>query len=473
MQDRAGDLFEDMELTSNLKRFEAMRANGGFSYFDIDEYVNIINYYLDNDQLKKAMDACKTGLKVHPGTPELKLKYAQLLVGRGQSAEAMILLKQIKTILKGNHEFHMTLAMAKILTGDEKEAIRYFDYALNLCEGEEKEEVFFNIGESLENSGFYEIALSYYKKAQLAFPDNEEFLFRAAFCYDRVNNLAESIHYYNLYLDKNPFSENGWYNLGIIHNKAGEFEKAIDAYEYAIALDDDHFDALFNKANTLANWEKYDEAIAIYNEYLALYPGSLIALYYLGECYLQLEQPERAENYFDQIITSFPEFADAWYGKGLVYEAYEKYNEAIEALKKAVQIDKEHNDAWFSLGKLYAIVQKNDESFEAYRNAVSLNHSDVEAWINYALVADLMGKPELSLEIILQAMGYAPDEVDLMYAHAAYLFKNNQKELSFNWFEKAVLLAPGQQSIYFTIIPENENLPEIQSIINKNTPNQP
>jgi tetratricopeptide (TPR) repeat protein len=469
MYDKTGDLFEDMELTSNLKRYEAMKAGGVFSYFDIDEFVTIINYYLDNDQMKKAMDACKTGLKVHPAAPELKLKYAQLLVARGQSAEAMILLKQIKTILTGNHEFYLTLAMAKILTGEEKEAIGCFDQTISLCNGAEKEEVFFNIGESLENSGFYEIALGYYKQAIAAFPDNEEFLFRTAFCYDRANNLAESIHFYNLYLDKNPFSENGWYNLGIIHNKAGEFEKAIEAYDFAIALDDDHFDAVFNKANTLANWEKYDEAIAIYNEYLESYPDSLIALYYLGECYLQLEQPDKAESFFDRIIVSFPDFADAWYGKGLVYETNEKYQDAIIALRKAVQIDKEHNDAWFSLGKILAITGKNSEAFEAYQNAVSLNRYDVEAWINYALVADLMGKPKDALEIIEKAMEYSPDEVDLMYALAAYLYKNNQIELGLTWFEKASLLVPNQKSIYFTIVPENENLPEIQSILNKNT----
>jgi tetratricopeptide (TPR) repeat protein len=132
-----------------------------------------------------------------------------------------------------------------------------------LSADEENEEIYIRTGEALETNGYYERALEFYLKAIERFPDNEDFLFRIALCYDYIGNSTESAYYYKLYLDINPFSENAWYNLGIIYNKIGLYERAVEAYDFAIAIDNEYFDAVFNKANSLANWGKHREAIEV------------------------------------------------------------------------------------------------------------------------------------------------------------------------------------------------------------------
>jgi hypothetical protein len=59
MYDKSGDFLEDKELSSSLKRYEAMNSDGKFLYFDVDEFISIINYYIDNELIQKANDAVK------------------------------------------------------------------------------------------------------------------------------------------------------------------------------------------------------------------------------------------------------------------------------------------------------------------------------------------------------------------------------------------------------------------------------
>jgi tetratricopeptide (TPR) repeat protein len=40
--------------------------------------------------------------------------------------------------------------------------------------------------------------------------------------------------------------QNAWYNIGIAYSKLGRFEEAANAYEYAVAIQDDFASAYFN-----------------------------------------------------------------------------------------------------------------------------------------------------------------------------------------------------------------------------------
>src|SRR3546814_16766745 len=68
------------------------------------------------------------------------------------------------------------------------------------------------------------------------------------------------------YIDEEPYSYAAWYNLGNAFNKLGLFEKAIDAYDYAILVRDNFAAAYFNKGNALMNLERFQEAIHVFRQ---------------------------------------------------------------------------------------------------------------------------------------------------------------------------------------------------------------
>ncbi len=464
MQERSGEFFEDMEMASNVKRYEAMMSTGIFTYFDVEEIETVVNYYIDNNKLDKAQKACLSGLTTHPTSQELKLKNAQICVGRGLAIEAIKWLDQVKEFSNTNHEYFLTKGMAMILLNHIEKAIDYFNRSLKLSPESEKENVLFNIGDALENSGNHEKAIGFYLMGIEISQDTDDFYFRLGFCYDRKADFEKSIYYYQKYLDYNPFSENVWYNLGIIYNKIEDFEKSIDAYEYAIALDNSHYDAIFNLANALANNDRYAEAIKTYEEYVQFNPINLIAKYYIGECLIQLKKLPEALEKFNEILTENTDFPEAYYGKAMVYDELDDSEKAVENYRIALNLDDENTDAWFSLGNLFSKLNRLDDAIEALDKVVLINKFDIEAWLLNAEINDKIYRLNRSIELLSEATDYLPDSSDILFSLSAYYFKNENSKMGILWFKNAFEIDSENFETTFKIYPKARFVKEIIEI---------
>ncbi|HAH58423.1 MAG TPA: hypothetical protein DCL86_09765, partial [Bacteroidales bacterium] len=88
-------------------------------------------------------------------------------------------------------------------------------------------------------------------------PDNETIIFEIAFCFEITNQPEEAINYFSGFTDKYPYSHYAWFNLGIAYNNIELYEKAIEAFDFAIAIDPSFSSAYFNKANAFVAIEKY------------------------------------------------------------------------------------------------------------------------------------------------------------------------------------------------------------------------
>ncbi|MCD4831485.1 MAG: tetratricopeptide repeat protein [Anaerohalosphaeraceae bacterium] len=79
----------------------------------------------------------------------------------------------------------------------------------------------------------------------------------------------------------------------------GEFEKAVEKYDSAIALDDKSAEAVFNKADSLYRLGDFAESVKLYND-AAIMAGNdelvLKSRYNLGNCYFQQGHQAAGEN---------------------------------------------------------------------------------------------------------------------------------------------------------------------------------
>ena len=472
----SGDLYEDKEVVSNVKRYEAMKRNGVYAYFDVEEFLMIVDYYMSHDMQNKAVEACETALKTHGPDPELQLKRAQIHVHQGNAKTALKMIMPLEPLLSDDYEFYLTKASALLQLGkDEKTFIDCFKKALELSEDvepEEREDIFMSIGEMLENGQYYKPALSIYKVASKEFPDNIDFLFKIGVCYESLDRIDESLDAYNRAIDLDPFSECAWYNIGIAYNRIGEYEKAIEAYNYAIALDPTFYDALFNKGNTCCNAGLYQEGMECYQEYLKTYPNSVSAQCYVGECLFHLGRVEEAERCFDSIITLFSDYADAWFGKAMILGLREDYAGAIATMKKVLEIDPEYDAALFQLGRLYAAVDNLEDSIESYREALKLNHYDVNFWEGLALAYYMLDDVRSTITVLTNGLDYLPDDSILLYTLAAvYQMIGRHDECIAN-FRKAFSQNPELCDRFTNIVPADKIPYEIAQLCKKDNDNQ-
>ena len=473
----SGDLYEDKEMASNVRRYEAMKRTGVPSYFDVNEYLMIVDYYMQHDMQNKAVEACDTALKVHGNDPELLLKRAQIQLHQGKVKEALKSILPLEPILSDHYEYYLTKASALLQLGkDESSFIECFEKSLELSrdvEPEEREDIFMSIGEMLEGGQLFKPALSIYKVAADEFPENIDFLFKIGVCYEHLDRLEDSIKAYNRAIDIDPFSECAWYNIGIVYNSIGEYEKAIEAYNFAIALDPTFYDAVFNKGNTCCNAGLYKEGLECYSDYLKAYPNSVSAQSYLGECLFHLDRFDEAERCFDDILKLFNDHADAWFGKAMILSERKETEKAIAVLQKVVAIDDEHDAAWHHLGRLYAETGQIVKSIEAYTKAVELNHYNTLTWECLALAYTAIDDYTSAISVLNEGLEYMPDDSSLLYVLSAMYLQVNHIEECLANFRKAFCQNPELCDRFTSIVADSAIPSEIKKMCNsQNDKNQ-
>lgn len=465
MHDRNENLFGGSDDLMNISRYESMKKKGSALYFDIEEFIDIVDHYFEKNKLTQATEAVKAALSIHPGSTELKLKYAHVMVRNGKPQEAINLLKKVSELENASYEYSAILGLAWLQLGAIELTEKNFNKAIELSSSYEQEELFYNIGEALERAVSYSLALRFYTRAHKAFPNNVDFIFRMAYCFDQTGQFVQSIEHYNKYLDINPFSENAWYNIGIIYNKCEQYANAVEAYDFAEAIDNEHYDAVFNKANSLANNEQHGEAIIAYDKYLEIYPKSFTAKYYVGECYYQMKNYQESENHFKCLIEEFPDFADSYYGLGLVYNEIKNYTEAIKYLTQAIDLEKEHHDAWFALANVYTHMKDWHLAENTYKQAISVNKFDIDAILGLANVYSKTDRVELAVSIILEAIELMAKSPELHFAVAGYYLFSGNKTLGIEWFKKGMQINKDDIDITFQIYPEGEKDEELAELI--------
>ena len=75
MSENKEQVYESEEFQVLLRKYEDMRSGVQSIFFDVEEFEQIIDYYLDDFQYEEAREAAKFGNQQHPGSVEIKYKF--------------------------------------------------------------------------------------------------------------------------------------------------------------------------------------------------------------------------------------------------------------------------------------------------------------------------------------------------------------------------------------------------------------
>lgn len=96
--------------------------------------------------------------------------------------------------------------------------------------------------------------------------------------YGKLGEYNKAIETFDEAIAINPDEKSAWYNKGIAFDRLGEYEKSIEAYNRAITIDPDFADAWNNKGIALSRLGKNDEAIEAFDRVLEINPDDEYAL---------------------------------------------------------------------------------------------------------------------------------------------------------------------------------------------------
>lgn len=179
-----------------------------------------------------------------------------------------------------------------------------------------------------------------------------------------------------------PGSGRAWFSLGFAYDKAGQFAKAIEAYQQALRINPEVADAWNNLGIAYDNAAQYAQAVEAYQHALRINPEQAEAWNNLGAVYGKAGQYAKTIEASQQALRINPEYANAWYNLGNAYSNADQYAKAIEAFQQALRINPEHASAWYNLGVTYARSGENGSVLDVYKRLKTLDSARAERFFN-------------------------------------------------------------------------------------------
>ncbi len=419
------DFFNDEESKMGMKeliaRFWHRVNHEALHFFDVDEYEDIIDYYLDKRQTKMAKKVLDIGLQQHPASSSLLIRQAKLLFSDTKTEQALKLLSKVEDLDPTNSDVYVTKGFIYSKLHLPKEAIKEYSKALN--DYEYQADLFIQIALEYENLFNYDRAIEFYQKYLELEPDQNAILDELNYCYKYAEEykVDDCIKFYKAYLDKNPYSHSAWYNLGEAYTRKGSYDEAISAYDFCIAIDPEFSAAYSGKGNACNEAGYYQKAIDTYKESLEVTSESF-TYYFIGECYEKMEDYINAIEYYRQATQLDSEFSDAWIGLGVAYDGLGDMKSALHYVKKGVSLEPENNEFIAT----QAIIQQHcglyDEAAESFTLALSYMPHDHNLWLDFSAMYAEMDEYSTALKVLDQGIDQLPFNPQLQLRKVAYLY---------------------------------------------------
>jgi tetratricopeptide (TPR) repeat protein len=224
-------------------------------------------------------------------------------------------------------------------------------------------------------------------------------------------------------LQLNPRNDVAHNNLGLVHQKQGEFAQAIRAHEEAIRLNPRYADAYINLGVDLAAEGRTDDAIARYREAVRLAPYSAGARYNLGRLLSAAGRGEEGLAEIREAIRLDPEFADAHDALGSALQRVGRVDDAIAAYREAARLAPTSGAVQNNLGAALVSAGRIEEAATALREAARLLPDSGLAHDNLGRVLLMMGRHDEAAAEFQTAVRVAPT-FGLAHEHHAKMLQD-------------------------------------------------
>lgn len=455
--------YNDDDILGAVNRFKNSLISGRSKYFDVSEFEGIVEQLLEEGDLQNSEIAAEQGIKIHPNAVPLHLKYAQVLINKGNYEKSLNYLRLAEKVDGNNPDVHLLKGSANMVMGFEPDALRSFKKAIKYA-GSDIDEVLYQIGTSYIQIGEIAKAVYYFEKAVVANKKNDLALYDLGFFMDQLGKFKKSIKYYNKYLDIDPYSYAVWFNLGTVYSKLDKHDKAIEAYEFALAINDQFHIALFNIGNALANAERFKEAIRKYKEFLEVEPENDDTHCYIGECYLNLEDHAESELFYRKALQINKENETAWFGIGLLFWVNQNFEESITYVKKALKLDNKNSEYWLTLAKINGDINKREEAIKAFKKAARLDWENTEIWLAWVELYLKQGEPSNAIRILNRGLKSNTDVI-LKYRMVALLLEVKKEKEAFQMLNNAMEQEFEQINYLFDIYPKSLKNRKLKKVV--------
>lgn len=313
-------------------------------------------------------------------------------------------------------------------------------------------------GAVLAKKECYPQAVSYLQRAISADGSCGEAWAVLAHCYVMTDDLQKAYQAYQNALSHlpNPRDPNLWYGIGLLYDRYGSLDHALEAFLLVLSIAPE-----FERADEVCfcigiiykEQQNFDEALRFFNKVVvaANPPPPLTRAdgwYQIGHVSeLKRDIPAAFEMY-RQALNENPKHPKTLQNLGwLEHQHNSNSNEAIRLLKLSADFDSTDGQTWYLLGRVYMALREFRQAYDAYQQAVYRDGRNATFWCSIGVLYYQMNQYPDAMDAYSRAIKLNPYVSEVWYDLGTLYESCSQNEDAVEAYRRAAELAPENSQI--------------------------
>lgn len=430
------------EIRELLRQYQNLKAGRSNSFLDEESFEKVIDYYDDLEDIPRALEAAETGIEQYPFSSVLLIKKADLFIASRRYHEALQILQQAEVLDSGNIHLYILKTDAYLALDQQQKAVSLLEAALERFDGDERIELLFELADVYDDYEEFDKIFDCLKIILEQDPVNEEALYKICFWTDFTGRNEESIKLHQKIIDEFPYCELAWFNLGAALQGLKLYEKAVDAYQYAIAIDEKFDYAYRNMGDAFIRMRKYKEAIEVLEKVIELSRPEDVIYEAIGHCYDRLRNFAQARFYYRKASHLNQEDSKLYYKIAGTYMNEGQWVQAAKHLETALNLQPAQPEYNLAMGECKMQLDDIRQAIHFFSNVVRLRPKNISSW--EALIRCLFsaGYYEEALEQVDAAIKITEGKPIFYYYLSAVYFAMGKSKEALLQLEKSLMKAP-------------------------------
>ena len=413
---------EKEELNELLRQYNNFKTGKRFKFIEEESFLRLVDYFDENENLSAALEAVNFAVKQYPYSSSLYIRKADILLAFQNYQEALFFLQKAEVLDSRNINLYILKTDAYLALDEHEKATALLEEAIIVFEGVEKTELLFELADVYDDYEEFDKVFNCLKLILEQDPVNEEALYKICFWADYTGRNEESIDIHTKIIDEFPYTQLAWFNLGAAYQGLKLYEKSVDAYQYAIAIDEKFDYAYRNLGDAYLKLRKYREAIEALQKVLELSMPEDAIYEAIGYCYEKLKNPAQARFNYRKAVHLNSLESRLYFKIAGTYMQESQWESAVKNIENAMSINRANPDFHFSLAQCYIQLGRIKDAVIHFTQFIKARPRNIKGWKELIRCLYDAGYYEEALEQVDNAQKSTDNKPLLFYYKSAVLF---------------------------------------------------
>lgn len=451
------DDFMDEEYDSMdelLRQYEQVKNGEATGMMDEESFERVIEYFFQNNNEEQAMLACDIARTYYPFSSSVLLLRAEILTQAQKYGQALKMLDELDQY--DQHNLDAILLRSDILMAQLKhdQAAHLLESEIDFFEGKDQVELLLELTDVYDESEQFDAVFDTLKRIITLDKRNEEALQKICFWAEFNDRLDESIKLHETLTDDDPFNALAWFNLGSAYQGLKLYEKAIDAYEYCVAIDETFEFAYRNMADAFMRMRLYEKALEVLEKHLEIAKAEDVIFEAMGYCWEKRKDFQKARHYYRQASNLSPQDDGIFFKIGETYAREKQWEKAVKSYSVALHLNKDNAAYCMAIGNCLMELKVTSEALVCFLNAVRLKPGNKTTWIALIRGLYLSGYYNEAVTQLSIARDHCGSKPEFDYYAAAILIEMGKSKEGLLQLEQGLKAAPNRVKIFTELNPE-------------------